>query len=38
VPFAPSLRSSLLLSTPTMSSPATVFVLELFSSTNFRDL
>ncbi|KAJ1279421.1 hypothetical protein BS78_04G155400 [Paspalum vaginatum] len=40
-PFAPSPRSSsggLLLSTPTMPSPATVSVLEFFSNTNFPDL
>ncbi|CAD6244506.1 unnamed protein product [Miscanthus lutarioriparius] len=36
-PFAPSPRSSsLLLSTPTLPSPATVSVLEFFSSTNFN--
>ncbi|KAG0533305.1 hypothetical protein BDA96_04G181900 [Sorghum bicolor] len=39
-PFAPSPRSSssLLLSTPTMPSPATFSVLEFFSSNNFPDL
>lgn len=36
--FAPSPRSSLLLATPTMPSPATVSVLEFFTSTNFPDL
>jgi hypothetical protein len=37
-PFAPSPRSSLLLSMPTAPSLATGTVLEFFSSTNFPDL
>lgn len=37
-PFAPSPRSNLLLATPTMPSPATVSVLEFFSSGTFPDM
>jgi len=37
-PFAPSRRSSMLLSTLTMPSLATGAVLKFFSSTNFPDL